>query len=44
MDRNVPRPLLSGCVCANSFAALDSRGVLPDIVQFVLFDAALAMS
>ena len=44
MDRNVPRPLLSGCVCENSFAALDSRGVLRDIIQLVVIDAQLAVS
>jgi len=44
MDRNVPRPLLSGCVCANSFTALDSRGVLRDIIQLVVIDAQLAVS
>ena len=44
MDRNVPRPLLSGCVCANSFAVLDSRGVLRDIIQLVVIDAQLAVS
>jgi len=33
MDRNVSRPLLSGCVCANSFAAVCTENLNPGVVM-----------